>query len=120
MPATLPTVVDLHVMSAEIFEVVCYPFCISLYLILIDLLIVEVPGAPTRRRQRKSTLVDRCEKFDTESFLVIVSVTRTVARAKLVFGRIECAVSECCFHIAKDHDEEVFVAGVSSAGGNCM
>src|SRR5690349_7290102 len=44
--AALPTVVDLHVLDAEVFQVICDPLRRRFDLAFVDLLVEEVPRTP--------------------------------------------------------------------------
>src|SRR6185503_16217233 len=54
----LPAIVDLNVLHAEVFEVLRDPLRGQLDLVFVDLLVEEVPGTPTRRREWKARFVD--------------------------------------------------------------
>ena len=50
----LPAVVDLDVFGAVVLQVFGDPFGVALDLGLVDVLVVVIPGAPARRRQREN------------------------------------------------------------------
>ena len=51
--STLPSVVYLNVLSAVVLQVSGDPLGVLLHLVFVNLLIVVIPGAPARGRQRK-------------------------------------------------------------------
>ncbi|MCL5020182.1 MAG: hypothetical protein M1339_00655, partial [Bacteroidetes bacterium] len=71
-PFSLPAVVDLDELRAVCFQVFRDPTRILPYLAGVDGLIIIVPRAPSRGREREVFLVDRSVKSYAEGVAIIV------------------------------------------------
>src|SRR5215212_602332 len=116
----LPPIVDLYVLNAKVFEVLRDPFGVELDLVFVDLLVEEVPGTPTGRRQREFSLVDGRKVFDLQCVAIIVFEDGAVFETHLVLDGIKNAVGDRRRDFAERHHHQIFVGAVANTRGDRM
>lgn len=106
---SLPAIVDLNILGALLLQLRRNPLGVPPDLFLGYVRVVVIPGAPTRRRHRKSGLIDRLEVLHPKRVAIIVALDAAVLQTHRVRGRIVDAVSQSCLHIAQSRYENLLL-----------